>query len=178
MEALGSSYVDATVQHRSFANPPRGRPLPLHYGQLDPDQYRPTILQQPDNLGFMSDVISRTPSPAMHYPLDLDSGPGYASNFIQDHDYPFERNTSPPFATGTQYEPRDELAPEITSGTQVAWLPQPEADRDWTSLGAILSNEDAHDAYLRGKQDDWEIEGLDEGGKLDEWYNKTEEGLM
>lgn len=163
------------AEMHAYPNP--GQPLPLAYGQAEPSPYSLSTRQFPA-LAVPQSILSRTPSPGLDYQLH-----GMGNSAVIGDNYcrtsaPFGAMPSLGMMSNTySYEGHDSydglpldmpfahhgLLTHSGGQTMIPQLPEYDGGT-------------AHDAYLRGKQDDWRVEELDEAGQFENWWMQTENG--
>lgn len=162
--------------HNMHAYPTPGQTHALPYGTAEPNPYDPNMRQY-GALGPAHGMVSRTPSPGNDYGLHgLD---GFAGSYYTPPEPAFDNAGPPPMFGEAGYSMYNELSGDASFGHD-NWIPHMGvAEQD---IGFMLAGgyEDttAQDAYLRGKQDDWKVEEIEDSSQFEHWITQTEQGLL
>ncbi|KAF4976939.1 hypothetical protein FZEAL_6474 [Fusarium zealandicum] len=155
-----------------YAYPTPERSHGLHYGQVEPIPYD-WGMRQYHGIGVGHDMISRTPSPGFEY--SVHGLGGFSSNYYPPPEPTFDHAAAAMFGEAS-YGVYQGLPGDAPLGHE-GWLPHMVEGHE---MAPVMGYEEttAQDAYLRGRQEDWKVEELDETGHFDHWMTQTEQGLL
>ncbi|KAF7559578.1 hypothetical protein G7046_g4578 [Stylonectria norvegica] len=185
VDPMDVSHMQAQAYHAAYAYPTPGRPhpQPLPYGQMEVTQYTPLMYPHPNALGIMQDVISRTPSPGIDYQMNqmqhLESSPAYINNYYgameSGMEPAFEQRVDPLLSLGAPYTLYDGITDSMPL-PEDTWGPHLSGGQAPGLAMADFEEGNAHDDYLRGKEEDWKVEELDAVNHFDDWIIESETG--
>ncbi|KAI8687927.1 HMG box domain-containing protein [Fusarium keratoplasticum] len=161
--------------HGMHAYPTPGQTHALPYGTAEPNPYD-LNMRQYGGLGPAHGMVSRTPSPGNDYALHgLD---GFAGSYYTPPEPVFESAGPPPMFGEVGYDMYNGLPGEASFGHD-NWVPHMGvAEQDIGFMMAGYEDTTAQDAYLRGKQEDWKVEEIDDSSQFEHWITQTEQGLL
>ncbi|CAM1507370.1 Fc.00g070110.m01.CDS01 [Cosmosporella sp. VM-42] len=165
--------------HGIYAYPTPGQQYQVPYSQVDPIPFDLGVHQNPNALGIMQDQYSRTPSPSFEYQQHVDNQ-AYVDHYYPADGQAFEPAIDPAMLPEAQYSIYDGFSHDMSTDThaQANWPSHVEGEQDLGPVMGGYDEESAHNAYLRGKQDDWKVEELGEPGHFDDWMVQTDQGLI
>lgn len=177
-DPMDSAPMPAYQDMYPYPMPVRTDTLP--YSHVDPGTYDPRLYHS--HVDHMHYLMPRHTSPGLEYtahhhmnynPKLLD---GYYRDMVQDNDALAE-GAFP--GGGLLY---DDASGDLALTADHAWHthPDPHADAAYET-GPTMANyaTSAQDAYLRGKNEDWKVQELqDEAGQFEDWIIQTEQGLL
>ncbi|KAL2684935.1 hypothetical protein Neosp_006028 [[Neocosmospora] mangrovei] len=157
------------------AYPTPGQTHALPYGPAEPNPYD-LNMRQYGGLGPAHGMVSRTPSPGNDYALHgLD---GFSGSYYTPPEPVFESAGHPPMFGEAGYDMYNGLPGEASFGHD-NWVPHMGvAEQDIGFMVAGYEDTAAQDAYLRGKQEDWKVEEIDDSSQFEHWITQTEQGLL
>lgn len=155
---------------RTYATPAPPQLLP--YYQVESSPYDIHVHQYPNALGEMQPAVeSRHSSPNFEYPIaPLEGSSGFIDNYYQEVGLVTNPPVGVPFPVERMCDglPRSDMP---LSTTEDLWQPHLGGGPDLGMAIAEYGGASEHDAYLRGTQEDWKLEELDEAGQFEQWIS-------
>ncbi|KAK7416125.1 hypothetical protein QQX98_005453 [Neonectria punicea] len=177
-EAMGEPSTAAYQDTYGYAAPDNSQLLP--FGRVEASPYDSQTRRYPSALPEMRPAINRHSSPGSDYPIPLtDHGFGFFHTYYERL-APDNAAVDPSFFADGMYDgfPR-ELS---VDPSDVMWQSHLGGGLDpGLALPAYygeVSEHHEHEAYLRGTQQDWKIEELDEPSQFENWMEQTEQVSM
>ncbi|KAF4462912.1 mating type 1-2 [Fusarium albosuccineum] len=160
--------------HGMYAYPTPGRTHVLPYGLPEPSPYDMSMRQY-HGLGIGQGMASRTPSPALDY--SLHGVDGFVNSYYTPPEPVYDNAAIPSMFGDVNYAMCDGISGETSFGSD-GWIPHMGAGQELAPMLASYEDTTAQDAYLKGKQEDWKVEEMDEPGEFEYWITQTEQGLI
>ncbi|KAM5356342.1 hypothetical protein ACJ41O_002988 [Fusarium nematophilum] len=174
-DTVGNMLEDPSTAayHGMYAYPTPGRSHAHPYGPAEPTLYN-LGMRQYHGVTVGHEAGSRTPSPGLDY--QLDGMDGFANPYGPSPELTFNNATAPSMFGEASYDVYGGLAGDIPLGHD-SWLPH----MGVSGMEPMMTGyEDTavQDAYLKGTDDDWKVEEIEEPSQFDHWFGQTEEGLV
>ncbi|KPM44789.1 hypothetical protein AK830_g1686 [Neonectria ditissima] len=173
VEAIGEQPALTYHEMYGYAAPENHRFLP--YDQVEASSYDSHIRRYPSPTPEMKPAMNRHSSPAFEYPIPpMERDVGFFNNYYQELEVANAAVDTSFFADGLY----DGLPRELSVGPpDVMWQSHLGGELD-DGLPVYNGEISEHDAYLRGTQEDWKLEELDEASQFENWVIQAEQVPM
>lgn len=174
IDAIDAASTGGYHDMYPYAIPGRSDTVP--YGQIDPCPYDPRLQYPP--VDGMPHIMARHTSPGLEYAArHIDADVELLGNYYRGIGHVGDPFVEGSFSGGLLY---GGVAGDLTLTAENAWHLDPHVEGSYETgpvMGELIDMS-AQDAYLRGKNDDWKVQELDEAGQFEDWIVQTEQGLL